>query len=169
MKLLETLALPPTKLQKDKVVKYVGASQHRFDELMRVFIAGPYRITQRAAWPLSYCVQVYPHLLQPHFNTITKTLSAPALPDALKRNLLRSLQFVKIPAHYQGRIATCCFAFLTGTEPVAVKVFAMTVLADLAKDNAELKNEIIPLLEDQLPYGSAGFIARAKRVLKQLK
>jgi hypothetical protein len=163
------LALSPSKQQRDKIVRHVGTSQSRFDELMKVFIKGPYRITQRAALPLSYCVVRQPKLLNTHFNSIVKYLETPDLPDTLKRNLLRTLQFVKIPNRYQGRIANCCFGFLDGKQPIAVKVFAMTLLADLAQENEELKNEIIPLLEEQIPYGSAGFVSRAKRILKRLK
>lgn len=169
MKVVEMLNIPPSKAQKDKVVQMVGKSQPRFDELMRVFIRGPYRVTQRAAWVLSYCVESHPGLLRKHFNTVTKSLENPHTSEALQRNLLRTLQFVKIPTQYQGRIANCCFTFLTGKGPIAVKVFAMTVLANLAKDNTELKNEIIPILSEQLPYGSAGYVSRAKRVLRQLK
>jgi hypothetical protein len=96
-------------------------------------------------------------------------LALPNQTDAVKRNLLRALQFVKVPSRYQGRIADCCFAFLTGKEPIAIKVFAMTVLANLAAENHELKNEIIPIIESQLPFGSAGFISRARKVLRQLR
>lgn len=52
---------------------------------------------------------------------------------------------------------------------IAVRVFAMTVLANLAKQLPELKNELIPLIEDQLPYGSAAFISRGRKLLKELK
>jgi hypothetical protein len=45
----------------------------------------------------------------------------------------------------------------------------MTVLSNLAKENTELKNEIIPLIEDQLPFASAGFRSRGTRVLNELK
>jgi hypothetical protein len=119
--------------------------------------------------PLGYCVTKQPRLLQKHFGSITKCLETQDLAETLKRNLLRTLQFVKIPSRYQGRVADCCFTFLMGRESIAIKVFAMTVLADIAEENEELKNEIIPLLEEQLPYGSAGFVSRAKRTLKRLK
>ena len=166
---VEMLILPLSRTKKDKIVQYVGKSQQRFDELMRALIQGPYEVTQRAAWVLSYCVESHPELLRKHYNVVTRFLERSDASETLKRNLLRALQFVKIPTQYQGRIADCCFTFLSGKEPVAVKVFAMTVLADLAQKNSELKNEIIPLLTAQLPYGSAGFISRAKRVLTELK
>lgn len=168
MKLVELLEQPQTKVQRDRIIHYV-TTQQRFDELMQVFVQGPIRITQRAAWPISYCVEHNPQLLKPHYPAVVKLLTLPNQTDAVKRNLLRALQFVKVPSRYQGRIADCCFTFLTGKEPIAIKVFAMTVLANLAVENHELKNEIVPIIESQLPFGSAGFISRARKVLKQLK
>lgn len=168
MKLVELLEQPQTKVQRDRIIRHV-TTQQRFDELMRVFVQGPIRITQRAAWPISYCVEHHPQLLKPHYPAVVKLLALPKQTDAVKRNLLRALQFVKVPSRYQGRIADTCFTLLTGKEPIAVKVFAMTVLANLAAENHELKNEIIPIIESQLPFGSAGFISRAQKVLKQLK
>jgi len=168
MKLVELLGQPQTKVQRDKIIRYVS-SQQRFNELMRVFVQGPTRITQRAAWPISYCVENQPQLLNPHYAAVVKLLAIPNQSDTVKRNLLRALQFVKIPVRHQGRITDSCFIFLTGKEAIAIKVFAMTVLANLAVENHELKNEIVPIIESQLPYGSAGFISRARKVLKRLR
>jgi hypothetical protein len=44
----------------------------------------------------------------------------------------------------------------------------MTVLANIAKTNPDLKRELIMILEDILPYGSAGLISRARNTIKQL-
>lgn len=168
MKLVELLKQPQTKAQRDKIIGYV-TSQQKFDELMVVFASGSYRVTQRAAWPLSYCVEQKPVFLSKHFPTIVRMLETANLTDAVKRNLLRALQFVQIPTRYQGRLVNCCLAFLTSKEPIAIKVFAMTVLGNLAAENRDLRNEIVPIIESQLPFGSAGFISRARKVLKQLR
>lgn len=170
MKLIDLLLQPPTSAQRNAVVNYVGTNSSRFNELIQTLINGPARITQRATWPMSYCVEKHPGFIKPHFNTVTKLLEDPDLSVTVKRNLLRMLQFVSIPVRFQGRMADCCFGFLANKkETVAVKAFSMTVLANLAVNNKELSNEIIPLIEEQLPYGSAGFISRARKVLKQLK
>src|ERR1019366_7428933 len=48
-----------SKKQCTKIVEWVGNNQEKFDELFDLFLNGEYRITQRAAWPLSYCVIKY--------------------------------------------------------------------------------------------------------------
>lgn len=155
--------------QCDKIVNYVGNDPERFAQLVEVFLQGPYRITQRAAWPLSNCVEKHPELLRPHWRKILDFVGKPGIHDAVKRNALRMFQFVQVPKVYQGRTADLCFAFLADTkQPVAIRVFAMTVLANIARELPELKNELIPIIEDQLPYASGGFLSRSRKVLKQL-
>ncbi len=158
-----------SKKQCDKIVTYVGNDPEKFTQLVDVFLQGPYRITQRAAWPLSNCVENHPELLRPHWKKILAFAGMPGIHDAVKRNVLRMFQFVQVPKVYQGRTADLCFRFLADTkEPVAIRVFAMTVLANIAREVPELKNELIPIIEDQLPYASAGFLSRSRKVLKQL-
>ncbi len=158
------------KKQKDRIVHYVGHDPKRFAALVDVFLQGPYRVTQRAAWPLGHCIERYPGMLKPHFRKILAQLGKKNIHDSVKRNTLRMLQFVHIPKAHQGITTDLCLTFLADSkEPVAVRVFAMTVLANISKEVPELKNELIPLLEDQLPYASAGFISRSGKVLKQLK
>ena len=170
MNLLNKLLKEYSKAQTSKIVTYVGNDPDRFAKLVKVFLEGSYRVTQRAAWPLSDCVCNHPTLVKPHLNKILKYLDKPHIHDAAKRNTVRLLQFIDVPKALQGKTANICFEYLSSPkEPIAVKVFAMTVLANIAKENPELKNEIIPLIEDQLPYGSAGFRSRGIKVLNELK
>jgi len=170
LNLKEVVLKEHSKKQCEKIVDYVGNSPSRFSELVNLFLEGPYRITQRAAWPLSCCVEKNPKLIEPHLKKILKYSQKPGVQDAVKRNVVRLLQFIEVPKRLQGLTAKICFQFFNDKkEPIAVRVFSMTVLANLANKLPDLKNELIPLIEDQMPYGSAGFISRGKKVLKELK
>jgi hypothetical protein len=170
MDLKRELLKEHSKAQRNKIVKYVGKDAKKFAELVSIFLEGPYRVTQRAAWPLSYCIERNGFLIKPHLNKILKYADRSEASDAVKRNVVRLLQFIEIPKNACGLAAEICFKFFTNTkEPIAVRVFSMTVLANLAKKIPELKNELIPLIEDQLPFASAGFISRGRKVLKELK
>jgi hypothetical protein len=148
----------------------VGKSPERFAELVNVFLNGPYRVTQRAVWPLSYCIEKNPSLLSPHLKKILTILQNQDVHDSVKRNIFRMLQFSVIPKAHQGTVVDLGFNYLSNAnEPIAVRVFAMTVLANIAHTVPELKNELIPIIEDQLPFGSAGFVSRGNKILKQLK
>ena len=170
MNLKEAILKEHSKEQCNKIVAYVGGKTSRFSELVNLFLVGPYRVTQRAAWPLSCCIEKNPKLIEPHLKQVLNFAMRPGVHDAVKRNVVRLLQFVDIPRKLQGLTAKMCFQFFSDKkEPIAVRVFSMTVLSNLAKELPELKNELIPMIEDQMPYGSAGFISRGRKVLKELK
>ncbi len=170
MDIKEALLKEHTKDQCVVIVNHIGKNTDRFSQLVAVFLRGPYRLTQRAAWPLSVCCEKEPHLIRPHLNKILNKLGQADLQVAVKRNVVRLLQFIPIPKHLQGKTVDICFQFLQNNmEPIAVRVFAMTVLANLAKALPELKNDLIPLVEDHLPYASTGFTSRGRKVLKELK
>lgn len=152
-----------------RIIKYVGTDKARFKALVDVFLKGPYRITQRAAWPLSYCVRNHPPLLGKHYKSILGMLDKDGIHDGVKRNIVRLLQFVDIPARYQGQVIEQCFRLMEPQEPIAVRVFAMTVIANLSKQHPDLKTELKLVIEDQLPFGTAAYLSRSKKILKQLK
>ncbi|MGC4021311.1 MAG: hypothetical protein QM734_04895 [Cyclobacteriaceae bacterium] len=153
-----------------KLVKYIGEDGKKFSALIEAFLAGPYRVTQRLSWPMSCCVEANTEIIHPHLTRILKFVQQPDVHVAVKRNVVRLLQFIDVPTKHQGPVIDICFKFFTDTkEPIAVRVFSMTVLANLAKEIPELKNELIPIIEDQLPLGSAGFVSRGRKILKELK
>lgn len=169
MNLLEAVKKQRSLAQRNKIISYVAKDPKRFAELIDIFLEGPYRITQYASWPITVCAERYPDLLKPHLKKLVKNLRREGLHDAVKRNTVRSLQFIDVPKSLQGEVVDVCFKYLTGDEALAIKVFSMTVLARIAKDQPELKNELIPIIEDQMPYGSPGLRSRGSKILKKLK
>lgn len=169
MKLKEELLKAHSKAQCAKVVNWVADKQERFDKLFTLFLKEEYRVTQRAAWPVSYCVIAHPAFLDKHWKSFVENLKKHNLHDAVKRNSVRLLQHLQVPEQYQGDLMDICFGYLASPkEALAIKVFSMTVLANLAIQYPEIKKELKLIIEDQLPDQSAGFKSRAKKVLKQL-
>lgn len=169
MDLKQRLELGHSKVHTDEIVDYVSGNPTRFKQLVEVYVKGPFRITQRAAWPLSICVEKWPYLAEPHLKTLLNILHKPGIHHALKRNTMRLLQFIEIPKRYHGKIADLCFAYLQDRQvPVAIRVFSMTVLSDIAKAHPEMKRELKLILEDELPFGTAAFRVRGLKVLKHL-
>jgi len=158
-----------SKRQTSKVVNYIGKDSKRFNSLIEIFLEGPYRVTQRAAWPLSYCVESHPALIKPHLKSVLKMLDKQDAHVAVKRNILRFLQDIEIPKQFYGTVTDRCFKLMDPKEPIAVRVFAMTVLANITKEEPDLKKELRIVIEDQLPYASAGYLSRARKVLGELK
>lgn len=169
MKLREEILKEHSKAQCAKIVKWVGSDQQRFDELFGLFINDEYRVVQRAAWPVSYCVIAHPSLINKHWKNLIKNLGKPGIHDSVKRNSIRLMQDLDIPEKYHGEIMSICFQYLESPlEPLAVKCFSMTVLSNLAKQYPEIGPELKLIIEDQLPQQTAGFKSRAKKVLKMI-
>jgi hypothetical protein len=99
-----------------QIVAYIGTDKKKFGQLIDIFFNNNYRLSQRASWPLSFCVEQHPALVKPH-----------------SRKLIS------------------------------------TVLANLVEKQPGLKSELRIIIEDELPYGSAGFLSRGKKILKKLK
>lgn len=169
MDIKKELSKGHSKALTDKIVRYIGNDKGRFEVLVSVFLEGPHRITQRAAWPLSYAVIKNPALLDKHYKSILAMLDKPGVHDAVKRNIVRLLQFVEIPLRYQGEIIEHCFRLMNPKEPIAVRVFSMNVLANLTQQHPDLKKELKLLIEDQLPFASAAYRSRSKKILRQLE
>ncbi len=170
MNILKELQKDFNKATCNRIVTYIGDDPKRFSILVDAFLNSEYRINQRAAWPLSYSVKKHPELIKPHLKKVITNLKKPKIHDAVKRNTVRFLQFIEIPKSLHGITLDHCFKLLQNKkEPVAIKVFSMSVLANLTKEYPELKGELSAIIEDQMPYGSAGFKARGKKVLKQLR
>ena len=156
-----------SKVQCDKIVKWVGTDQKRIDELFHLFLHDEYRVTQRAAWPLSYSVSAHPDFIKKRLGELIKNLHKPGIHDAIKRNTIRILQEIEIPERHQGEVMNICFEYVQSpTEAVAVKAFSLTVLGNLAKLYPEILPEIKLLIEEQLPHQTAAFKSRAKYFLK---
>lgn len=151
-----------------RIVRYVGKDKDRFAELMNLFLANTEVISQRAAWAVSYCVETHPGLVIPYLERMLDNLDQP-VHDSVKRNTIRTLQNIDIPKRFQGRVADICFHYLCNKdETIGTKVFSMTVLYNLSKEHPDLKNELRMAIEEQMPYASAGFKSRWRKILRAL-
>lgn len=169
MDIREALLEEHSKSQCKKIVDHIGSNKKRFAELIRLFFGNEYRVTQRAGWPLSYCVREHPELITPFFGQLIDMLQKPGTHNAVTRNITRLLQDVQIPKRYHGSIMTICFEFISSPNaPIAVKAFSLTVLDNLSKEYPEIAPELKLIIEERWDQESPAFKSRAKRILKKL-
>jgi len=167
MNLREEILRAHSVTQRDKIIAWVGSSQSRMDELVKLFLEGEYRVTQRAGWPLSYIARRNSSLVKKHLPKLIRNLATPDLHNAVIRNTIRLLQDVPIPAIQHGKVMDICFRYVEDPQqPVAIKAFALTVVTKLAGSYPEIIPEIRLMIEEQLPHQTAAFKSRAKRSVK---
>lgn len=154
----------------DEIVAWVGDDQKRFDELFKLFLSHEYRIVQRSAWPVSYCVQANPSFISKYYPKLIRKLQAGDQPDAVKRNGVRLLQYADIPQKYCGSVMDLCFQFVASAdEAVAIKAFSLTILGNLAKKYPDIIPEIKLLIEEQIGREKPAFKSRALKLLKEFE
>jgi hypothetical protein len=155
--------------QAERIATWVGRDRKRLSRLIQLFLTGEYRVTQRAAWPISICSDRHPAMVRPYLHQLVRRAQDPGVHDAVRRNVVRILQTANIPGDLLGTVATLCFNYLSDAHaPIAVKASSMTVLGQIAQREPDIGRELRLVIEQQLPFGSAGFRARAKRVLKMI-
>lgn len=170
MDIRETILAEHSKKQTDKIIKWVGRSQERFDELFNLFSKDESRVTQRAAWPLSYVAIKHPSLVNKHFGRLIKNLKKEDLHDAIKRNTVRLLQHVDIPKRYHGEIMSICFDYVQSpTEAIAVKAFSLRILEKLSTIYPDIRQELKTIIEERWDLETAAFRSRGKKILKSFK
>jgi len=169
MDLLQLIQEEHSKSQCDKIVAYIGNDKKKFAWLMKIFLTGENRDVQRAAWPLSYCVQAHPHLVEPYFKELLNMLEKPGVHNAVQRNITRLLQTVTIPKRYQGKVMDTCFGFIESHDtPVAIKAFSLTILEKLSKDYPDILPELKLIIEERWEHETAAFRSRGRKILKGL-
>ncbi|MEO6304830.1 MAG: hypothetical protein ABIP51_16840 [Bacteroidia bacterium] len=152
------------------IIKYVGDDKKKFKVLMDIFLKSEYRLTQRAAWPMSYIAIQHPKLIYPYLNKLIKLLSKQGNHPAIPRNILRFFQEIEIPEKHEGALVEACFKLIVSADsPIAVKAFAITVATVICKKYPELKNELRLHLEHMQNYPmTAAIKVRIKKALKDL-
>ena len=165
MDIRQSLLAEHSKPQTMRIVEFIGADEKRFAELMKIFFAGEYRLTQRAAWPLNYCAERHPDLIQPYLPKLLNCLNRDDVHDAVKRNIVRLLQFIEIPKKSHAKVYSQCIDLVDNpNEPIAVRVFAMTVAARIAKFEPALMNELRLIIRQHLPHSTAAFQKRVAQL-----
>ena len=142
---------------------------NRMDELMDLFFDEDLRICQRASWPVGLLADKNPQLLEPYLKKMLDNLDTPHH-DAVIRNTFRTFQETDFPEDLEGVAFDKAFDFfLEVNNAIAIRVFAMTVCGNIAMKYPELGNELMPVIEEGMPHGSAAYLSRGNSILKKLR
>ena len=82
---------------------------------------------------------------------------------------MRIFQNIDIPEEYQGVLYDFGTELILDIkEPVANKVFAMTMMYNIALPFPELLEELKMILETQYPYEMPGYKSRTRKLVSQI-
>jgi hypothetical protein len=169
MNLREALMENHSLILMKSIKKYVGDDKKRFAELMNLCLADEKILAPRASWATLHAGDKRQDLLNPWIGKMLDQLSKSTY-SSVKRNFLRLFQEIVIPEKYRGELIEVCYKLVfTLSEPIAVRVFALTVISNQVQFHPELKNELEIVVKDLiLPGAPPAMISRGKKILKTL-
>jgi hypothetical protein len=171
MDIKESLEAEHSKTMTTRIVNYVGDDARRFKALMDLFLKGEYRITQRAAWPISYCVIEHPQFIKPYYAPLMKKMQEQGHHPAITRNILRMFQDLEVPEKYCGTLIDLCIKFMMSElQPTAIRAFSITVACNICKRFPELKQELLLVINDLQNHPQLPAVRhRIKMAIKELR
>jgi hypothetical protein len=157
--------------QAERIAKYAGKGKKEFKMLMDIFLSNNFVLAQRAAYSVNICGENNAKLILPWLPKMIRNLEKPGIHDAVKRNTVRLLQHLSIPKKNHGIAAEACFKlFSNKNEAIAIRVFALTALTNLAHTYPEFGNELVPLIQEEMQQNpKPAFASRGKKALKILQ
>lgn len=152
---------------RNEIIDYVGSSKTRMAALMHFFFHDKWRYGQRSAWPIGHIGCKNPKLIAPYLEKMVLGLDDNTKHDAVARNTIRIFADIAIPESLEGQLYDKCMAYVLDLkEPIAVRCFSLTVLQKIAAPYQELQEELLAVVYEYMPHGSAGFKVRCRRIIK---
>ena len=153
-----------------RIAQHACASKQNFKQLMLCFTEDHYRLSQRAAWSVSWAVRMKPEMIKPYVGLLVQQLQNQQAHPAVTRNAVRILQEIELPEAFHGEIMNTCFTFIeTPSTPVAIKAFSLTTLFRLSATYPEFRHELKTIIEERWETETAAFRVRGKKILAALQ
>ncbi|TDO25171.1 hypothetical protein [Sediminibacterium goheungense] len=169
MNIREELAREHSKEQALRIANYAVQNKKKFRELMDCYTDEDYRLSQRAAWSVSWAAKNNPEMIAPYIPVLVKRLQEKGVHDAVIRNAVRVLEDIEIPESFHGEVMNSCFAFIENpVTPAAIKAFSLTVLFNLSQQYPEIKQELKLIIEERWDTETAAFKSRGRKILKAM-
>ncbi len=169
MNIKDALLQEHTKKQVEFIGKHVLKSEAAFKNLVEIYFGTDPKLAQRAAWVLSYSVSENPEIIFPYLRKLISHLHRSDLHDAVIRNGTKILETITLPEKHIGAAVDLCFKMVSDpSTAIAAKCYTLTTLSNITKKEPGLKHELKLVIESQLPFATAAFLSRAKRIIKML-
>lgn len=158
-----------SKVLRNEIIAYVGTSKARMKALMHFFFHDNLRYNQRSSWAVGTIGVNDFSMVEPYLEEMMQAMNDHKH-DAIVRNVLRIFEDIDIPELIEGPLCDKCFAYLADPDyAIAIRAFSISVLHRIVKKFPDLQEEFIAILEEHMPYGTAAFKVRTRRVLSDLR
>lgn len=167
---LEDLLFDSSRKTAERAAELVGNDPDRFKTILEFGLQDKHQFAMRAIRAIDLVCVKYPELLEPYISDIVGNIDKYKT-IGLKRGLARILseQNYSYDEDTAGRLVHTCFEWLNDPEePIALKIYSMTILYKISNTYPEIKPELISSIENEIPKNSAAIKGRGRRILKRL-
>jgi hypothetical protein len=170
MDLQHELSQRPDKEKVLEIAACIGDDQDQFSQLIDIVIHGEEPVSRYGSWLMNHCMEQHPQLVQPHLAALMEKLSRPKLSEWIVRSTVKAMaEAGEFPEELQGHALQHCFDYLLDPKTaVAIQVHAMQTAFNISKNEPDLLNELKMVIEERLPYGTAAYKSRGKRIVKAI-
>lgn len=153
----------------DLVTKYIEDNPEQLKDIVELVMGHADVIAFRASWVLEKLTERKNVNVNPIIPQIVSILNEIPL-SGTRRTIAKVLMMVDIEEEEEGYVLEFCMNMLESPkEPVAVKANCMTIVFALIPKYPELKDEVLAVIEDQIPHHSIGFKSRYNVLKRKYK
>jgi len=165
MEINDILEEHPHKIGWQVLAKEALTNPELLKELFNTLLTGEERYARTTAEVLRHASDEDRTIAQPYIDDLIKRISNAPHPGII-RVIFRFFQYATFNEDQSGRVTNVAFNYLTDrNQPIAIRVFAMSTLANISKSYPELRPELIAVLEENLSEESAGYRNRAMKII----
>lgn len=165
---------------RSEMATFILAHPQHFRPLIEIALETNTDLGSRASWVVEFVIKKKPELLYPHLDYFTRGLEdlqrESSIRPMAKICELLTLNYYEpkgrkpppLTLENRERITAACFDWLISAGKVAPKAYSMQSLVLLGWEFKWVRGELKAILEQEYPEGSAGYKARARKILKKL-
>lgn len=168
MTLEDLLNLEQSRRNIDQIIDMALGNHQIFEDLWNIFVKNKNPESRRAAWVIDILTENSQLLDESKLDALP-----PMLPkfrhEGMKRHTLRMIERNKISDKNKGELVDQCFQYLESkSASVAVKMYSIKILKNVAKDEPDLIRELIDIIEIQLPDATPGLRNIGRKTIFEL-
>lgn len=152
----------------NEIAHSIGQNQQLFDEVFEGLFHEDPIVRSRSADAIEKASKQFPHLPQSHKKIIIGRLHE-FRQQEVRWHIALMLGSMELTQKEVGIVIDVLLLWLHEDKSKIVKVNCLQALADIAQRNSWFANEVVKIIEEQMPKGSPAVQARGRKLLKQLR
>ncbi len=167
MYITQVLATGRSKAIVAEVLDYIGSDPDKLSELMSLVLGVDETLAINSSWVLYHALDVETLDFAPYVTDSIAPMMHPAHP-MIERGLLKMFWTVdRWPEERYSEIIDHMMSTIMDTKSmIAAQALSMEALWKHLQPYPELLDELMIVVEEGIPYGSAGYKAKARKILK---